>query len=436
MASNSFVPDIVPVKGHSRRMPTKRDITRESSFVEEDSQPTIQPPESPIAGGLPMVGGALGGLRGGTAGATTGGMIGEAIRQLVNQPAVAAGVAGAGPAGAALSGALGGGAAIGGAPTDLRDALDRILTQGVIQGGSQATGNAAIGVTKLGGRLAMRGALKFTPEVTQTAIKEGITATNMGVDKMMAKLGEYGQRTMGMIREATRRGIKFQPDEFLTGAEQKLAQDLVQSRTPEAFSDLATFKRLSTRFLRRNQGELSPVDLQKIKTDAQAIADPIYEMIANKEKVSPVMAARARWYKALAEHAQSELERRTPPMIDAATGAPMTLAEANKATGDLIKLKKVLAPDVKLERGLAARIGEKVTSPLGRTLTGASTGAAVGAAVPGDRFHHGLAGAAIGGAAGSPEFTSVLALLLHNPYLLGLIGQAPRAVAQAAQAAQ
>jgi hypothetical protein len=46
----------------------------------------------------------------------------------------------------------------------------------------------------------MEAAVKFTPEVAQTAIREGIAATRKGVGKLMTKLGEYGARTTAMLR--------------------------------------------------------------------------------------------------------------------------------------------------------------------------------------------------------------------------------------------
>lgn len=126
----------------------------------------------------------------------------------------------------------------------------------------------------------------------------------------------------------------------------------------------------------------------------------------------------AKWYKAMADEAQKVLENTTPPMLDPATGKLMTLAESNAQTGELIALKKVIAPDARKDVGIGAKMVSAATSPLARTVAGASAGAAV----PGNRVKH----AAVGAALGNPTSLSLLALGLANPRILTLLKNIPQ----------
>lgn len=323
----------------------------------------------------------------------------------------------------------------GGGARATSDALTETLSppgSALTEGGKQAAysvgGDALAGGLAGVGKAGMGAALRFTPEVAQTAIREGITYTKQGVGKLMARMGEYGDRTLAMLRHSTRLGTRFDPVTFLNGAEQSLAAKLAENRTPEAFGDLATFRNLSSDFLRLNQGELTPLQLHTLKHDSDIIADPIWKKIANKEEVSGPSLARARWYKSVGDHARDMLEQTTPDMIDPATGQTLSLAQSNAQTASLIKLKQVIAPEIKGDMGLAARAAAAASTPAARAVAGAATGAALPADSPQGRIEHALAGVAVT----NPTLLSMLGLVLNHPGLLKTVSQLPRAAGMAA----
>jgi hypothetical protein len=434
MPTNSFEPDTVVVKAHSRKPPARKPAgSFEEESVSHGGGASFEEPAQ-TAFGQPihqtrqmidlatMLGAGVASLAAPeAAGPLLGGRLAAAapaIGGMVSRGAMALG-------GGALAHGLANSEAGGQDPNaDIRAGLE--------QAGYSLTGDAFAGTAKLGSRAAMGAAVRYTPEVAQTAIREGITATKQGVAKLMSKLGEYGDRTLSMLRHSTAQGTRFEPVAFLTGAEQSLATKLAENRTPEAMRDLKVFQDLSSDFLRRNPRALTPVQLQQLKRDGEDLAAPIWKKIARKEEVDGTSLAKARWYKAISDYARDQLEKTTPDMIDPRTGKILSLSEANAATSELIKLRQVLAPDVRSERGFMARVAERATSPLGRTLTGAGTGAAVGALLPGDRAQHGIEGALTGAAVGSPQAMSLLALALQNPGLLALLRQSPRLAMQAA----
>jgi len=291
-----------------------------------------------------------------------------------------------------------------------------------MQGGMQAGGNAIGAGINLAGKTAGTAAFRFLPEVAQTAINEGITATRAGVQKAMQKLGEYGARTMSMLRVPTAQGVRFDPQTFLAGAEQRLLPDLTKvSSVPRGPQDAAVYAKLSSEFLSNpaNQGLLTPIQLQNVKQAAQDIAKPLFERMGRKEEVSAVDAATAKWYKALADHAKEELERVTPSMIDPATGRVISLAESNAQT----QAVKAVADQIKPFRNRAARIA---AAPLTRAATGAAIGATAGSPLPGPRWLNAAEGAAVG-TLSTPQALSTLALAAHNPLIAQAIANIGRA---------
>lgn len=391
---------------------TVREHTRGKARRPEAS---LRARENPIVQHLPDIGGALGGFAGGgagpvsAAGGAVGGATGEAIRQLIND---AQGLATGNLSGPQI-------------PESPLDAAQRIGTAAGTQAAYNFAGQGLAKGAQFLGKPLMGAALRFTPEVAQTAIREGITATRAGVQKIMTRLGELGDRTTAMLRQSTARGNRFDPVVFLNGAEKSLADEVTGNRTPEVFHDVEMFRDLSSNFLRRNQGPLTPLELQNIKTAADAIATPLWKKIAQKEPITALDKAKAKWYKAVADHARDLLEQTTPEMIDPVTRQPITLAEQNARTKALIELKKVIAPE---KMSALAQLVRPAISPLGR----ATGGAAAGAALPGDKAHHAAEGAALG-VLTTPQALSWLALRAQSPILAHLLRQAPRAVGVAVQ---
>lgn len=369
---------------------------------------------------LPTAGGIVGGLAGGGAGAAAGGF-----------PALAAG-----PAGAALGGA--GGEAvrelidralgIQNVPQTPQEAAGRLLGAGTGQGLVQATGEAVGPALARTGTALMGAALKVAPEAAQTAVREGITATAAGARKLMARLGDYGGRVAAMIRQNPQ---TFDPTDILNGGGRALVDQVVNDQTGGAPAKWAAFRQLAQDFVARHtdaNGAIRPLtapQLQAFKQQAQDVAGPIFRKMAAGEPLTPLEAANASWHKAMGDYAQQVLENTTPDMIDPRTGKALSLADANRETGNLIKLKDAILPAAK-DVGTSARVAGRVFP--------AAAGATVGAVLPGNRYENaalgagfGLAGPAALAAATSPQALSSLSLMLANPVLANVLAQIPRA---------
>lgn len=387
----------VVVRNHERNKPQKK-------FVPESGQPEIKAGQKlPHARG---VGGAVGSLLG-TPGAALGGMAGEAVNRLATD----------------IPSALQGGDI----PTPA-ESLGRIGAAGLEQGALNVAGGlVSKGAAKVGEKV-MGVALKAAPETAKTAIKEGITHTRAGVDKVMKRLGEMGTRTAFMLRQSTAQGTRFPTTDVLAGAEQKLLANLAENRLPSAVDDEAMFTKLGNQFLQVNQNKqvLTPLELQKIKQMADQVADPIFRQLKRKKPIEAGKLAEARWHKALSDFAREELERTTPPIIDPKTGAALSLRDANAETGALIGLKNTLVPEVS-EMGLAEQALQRSTRPLAMAGAGAALGAAADEQLPGNRLQGAMLGAGIG-AGLSPAALSQQALMLNSPLIQLLLRQTPRGV--------
>lgn len=380
------------------------------------------------------------GLAGNVAGRVTGGAVGALTGGVATPEFLFGGAIPGAVVGQQVGGTLGAGAAGAGGEA-MRQMIDAALGIQTPDGGKKLLGAAgeqaaySLGGELLGqgvkavGKPLMGAALRMTPEVAQTAIAEGITATKAGLQKTLAKLGEYGARTTHFITTMQRNGVKFDPTELLDRAGQTLGPMVNENVTGEAPEIMGKFQDFATKFMRqfgalpakevrpgagtsglRPLGSMTPMMLQRFKQQAQEIASPIFEAMNNKETAHLVTAqdkTKAHWFKAMADAAQQMLEEKAPEMVNPATGLPMTLAESNAQTGRLIELKNALAP--KKSVGLAARVAGRSVGP--------AAGAAIGATRPGNRYQNALEGAAIGGAFTSPEVLSWLALRSQSPLL-------------------
>lgn len=363
-------------------------------------------PEPGMLKALPGIGGAVGGFMGGTAGAAAGGV-------------------------GAVPGAIGG-AALGGAggeamrqhigramgveqPDTPQAALAAMAGEGAWQGGMQATG---VGLAKGASAVAkplMQAAMRSTPEVAKTALRTGVTATRKGLTKAGDVLKQHGARTASMVRQNVTR---FDPQAFLAGAEQSLATNLAANRTPASFVDAKTFQRLSSHFLRRNQGQMDAQALQKLKQMADQIAGPLWKKQARGEALTGVESAKARWYKAVADHAREQLEQTTPDIIEA--GKRMSLREANALTGEVIEMRGHLGKQVRTAPGLGARIAGHTAGP--------AIGGGVGYLATGHDPMGAVGGALVGAGATSPAVLSMLAQLLNSPAAASALQQVPRGI--------
>lgn len=282
-------------------------------------------------------------------------------------------------------------------------------------GGEQAAYEAAGGMlakgVKLGGRFAMQAALRATPEVAQVAVREGITATKAGVNKLLLKLGQSGKATETLVSQAGRSGARYQPADIATSVYQELAPTIQKQAIYG--EDLKALGSLSRRFLRDNRGLMTPQKLHAIKQSSDQAAKAIYQRIERGGAASGTDLLEARWHKATADKARA--------LLDAIPG----YTQSNARTQELIAVKQAVFPEVKKGAGLVRRLAA-------RAAPGATVGAFYGSN-PQERFVHGLEGAALSVGLTSPQAMSMIALMLSNPALAALLGQTPRAAGLAVQ---
>jgi hypothetical protein len=290
------------------------------------------------------------------------------------------------------------------------------------------------------GKAAMGAALKFTPEVAQTAIREGISATRGGLEKAMTQLGQYGQRATQFMRTMQARGASFDPVEVLDRAGQALKPALDSNQIGEAPDILAKYSQYAQKFMGKWSGpntpirNMTPIELQEFKQQAQKIAQPIFDALNDKQMANSVTAddrAKAQFFKAAGDAAQSMLEDKATQLgivhVDPVTGISHTLPELNQQTGQLIDLKNQLAPQVGKGIGVAAQIAKRAAVPFGAA-------AAAGATMnPGHRIQSGLEYGIGGAALSSPEVLSHLALLLNSPAVALALRAIPYAGAMGVQ---
>lgn len=397
-----------------------------------------------VAGALGDIGGrAVGGAIGAVAGAPAGGVgaipgaaIGQEAGGILGGSTFAAG-------GEALRQGIGAVMGVEGGPQTPQERAQAVVDAGGAQAAYSAVGGVLAKGAGIGGKAAMKAALRWTPETAQTAIREGIGFTAGGLKKIGAKLGEYSGQLRKMLTVSEKAGTKYDPVDVLKNAmtkqyrgqpslydqmlnNQSGDQSAVREQINEQIGKL--FKRHGVaignggQIVNGSGKPLGPLALQKLKQDAQDIAEPIFEMMADKEKVALVQPSdkvKAQVYRAVADAAQELLEVTTPQ--DVINGRHTSVAELNAAQRSLIELKQVISPK-KLARAVdAAEIAVK------RGAIPVGVGATVGALQPGDRMHNAQIGAMTGAAMSTPANLSRLALLLSSPGAQNVIRYAPRA---------
>lgn len=351
-----------------------------------------------------------------------------ALRMLPAAGSLVGGIAGApagpvGMVGGAALGAAGGeafrqhiGRAMGyeNVPDTPQEAIASMGGEAAWGAGSQVAGMGLAKGASAVARPLMQAAMRSTPEVAQTALRQGVIATRGGLKRVEQNLADLGARAASMVRQNRTR---FEPDVFLAGAERKLAKELAQNRTPGAFDDSRVFQRLSSHFLSRNRRPLSAPALHRLKQMSDDIAKPLWDKAARGEPLTGNEAAKARWYKAVADHARTELERTTPKAV--INGKAMTMREANAETAETIRLKEAIGPTRKAP-GMAARIAGHTAGP--------AAGGTIGFMASGHDPTMTLLGAAAGAGATSPAALSALANALNSPAARDLLLRSPQAL--------
>ncbi len=341
-------------------------------------------PADVVLGPFGTVGGAtLGGIRG----AASGGAGGEALAQLISGESVR---------------------------TSPGKAAAKIAGEGAVQGAMQG-GGALVG--KGAGMIAkpvMAAALRSTPEVAKVAIREGITATQRGFNKLVGKITQSAASTSRLIRQATARGHLF--------SQTDIAQNVFKRIIPEiegqahVAPDTKKLVQMTDQFLRDHPGPMTPAVLHKIKQSSDAIAKPIYRKIDMREPVTADDLLSARWHKAMADHARDLLHGIDQTVHPVSGNLTSKIAQSDAYTSELIKLRKVLFPVTKKGQSVASRAVERGASPYGHLVgrgLAVGAGATVGGMAPSHRAEGAVGGAIAGAALSSPAMLSWLAL--HAP---------------------
>jgi len=344
-----------------------------------------------IGGTVGGLAGLVGGPLGSVAGAGVGGVAGEAIQQgLENAPL---GVSG--PLGAAISGLM-----AGSDPGQIG-----------LQGAEQAALGAAGGVlgqgVKLAGRPLMQAALRATPEVAQTAIKAGVTATKEGAKKILDRIGQAGQVALGITRQATAQGIKYDQLAIAKSIFSEMAAPM--RGLPGDAARRQHLKRLSLQFLGENARQpMTPVQLHLAKQRADDLADPLYKVLKAGGKLTNREDLALTWYKKFADQARELL-------------SPIPgYADVNAVTSNLIGVKDALAKPARVGISFAQRALERGTIPTIGGAVGGAVGASRGETTE-ERALYGGLGAGLGAGLATPQALSWLALQTQNPAVAQII---------------
>lgn len=408
------------VRQHLRTLPTKK----EPGLLEQVGEaitghgPGAEALGNAVIDALPGAGGLAGGIVGGLAGATTAPVTGPL-------GAIAVGAAGATAGGSlgtsiqqAIRTAQGRGPESGAAA--VREAGQNALTQG----GLQLGGEMLAPVAKLIGKPIMQWALRSSPEVAQTAIREGIQGTKAGLRKLMAKIYDAGDVAKAIAKRADARGMVHSPTGITKEIEQRVIPE-IQDKIH--FSDDAqTLYGLSDAFLKDHPGPITNQQLIKMRQDADQIVKPIRILLKQKKPIPADMLASSRWHLAFDDIVRDRLNSIEDPAVTqglVAATRKNSMRLANQYTGELAETRNALEPIIRREGGFAKRLAGRSVGPV--------LGAAAGAAVPGDRAGHTLEGALLGTAATSPAFLALLAHGLSSPAVAEVLRQAPRGAAAA-----
>lgn len=380
---DDFSDKTINVNGHARRRPQKP----------QDAK-TEEPKGRGLPGLLPGAGGFVGGLlgkvggpAGGIAGAGAGGALGEIIAQAIESPVPF------GMGGAPNLGAIGGAAG----------------EQAIYEAGGRLLGAGA----KFGGKKLMQAAIKVTPEVAQTAIREGITATKGGLKKLTSRIIQTAKAEEQIVRAAAGQGQGWVDPGKLA---RQVFQDAAKHFQGAPTKQTAKLSELMEEFVRDNAQDISPVKMLKMRRYYDLASANLKQQ---KLKGSPEQV----WNQLMSNAVRKQLQESIPSIVDPVAYAKITKRATTPAELQLVR--EGLAPLVK-HRGFQEQL-------IARSVP-AAVGTSVGALTPSDDIKERAAHAAVGGIVGSafttPQALSYLALLMRNPALTGAVAQAPRGIAE------
>jgi hypothetical protein len=341
----------------------------------------------------PQILGALGSLAPGTIpGATVGGLLGGAIQQ-------------------------GGRAALGlpGAPQSFGQATRNVERSAVGQGIAAAGGKAFNAATSFAGNRIMAGALKANPEIAQTALEEGIGATQRGFNKLMNKIGDTGAAVRTLASRATNTmGAPFVPRDMANNALQAMTSK------PEGLAfgtgEVQQLSNMAGRFQKNYPSNLTPNQLLEIVRKYDGEAESVYAARAAKDYIPPAQELKAKFAKAIADEGRAQLASLPPDPtgVTLPNGQKVaTISDAQAYASKLQKLKAVMPQAAK--KGIP--VSSNVLTRGAVVAGGATAGAMMGHGSPMERAAHGAEFGAGMYMAGSPQVASLISLLMSNPAL-------------------
>lgn len=372
--------------------PTARGSARARSWTDMavGALPTVGGIAGGVIGGIggTVAGMGVGGVPGAIGGAALGGGAGEALRQLIDRARGAE------------------------APETPLGAAQQIATRGALEGGSELAGAGLMRGARMAGRGLMDFAIRPAPtmaeefgDIAGTAIKErlpvGRLGRTSGSQQAREALRQSARTTRGLLTEAERAGVAFNPEAFARGPVTEIVGEI--AKQPLSTAELNHVSRLFTEYIGTQPGRMTPGAVKDMKQAAQRIAKPIFRALNRGDVVPAGESIKAQFNKAIAEGAKGALE--TIPGVGASEARTQGLIGATKA----------------IRRAEARRL------PLIAEIAAPVTGAAVGA------YGGGAGGAAQGVGAAllmravlSPRTTSRAALVLTNKQIQETLRQMPR----------
>ena len=274
--------------------------------------------------------------------------------------------------------------------------------QGAEQGALQAVGGVAGKGISLLGKPIMQAALRATPEVAQTAIRAGITATKEGANKIRQEIGKAGQAAMGIARQATGQGIQYDQNAIAKEIFKEMSGPL--RGLPGDKERRTELKILTRQFLSERNKPVTPIQLHLSKQRADELASKLHETIARGGKLTAREDLALVWYKNYADRARQLLE----PIPG--------YKSANDATRELIEVNKALSPSARKGVSFGQRALERGTLPTAGAIAGGTRGESGQ-----ERAINAALGAGLGAGIGTPQALSWLALQAQNPAIAQLI---------------
>lgn len=301
------------------------------------------------------------------------------------------------------------------APGSSIEALQRMAQEGGEQAQAEIGGRLLLGTTKKFGQGLMQAALRTSPEIAKIAIKEGITATKMGLEKLDKLWSAVTKEELRIAGRASRSGVRISVGQDIANP----AFDEVAKRFRGAPVEVRRkLVRLHNRFIAsKTFASPSSALYWRKYYDEQARN----QWLAREGGKRGAASIEELWAKAVADKSREALQKTVPTIADPETyrqlvGRPVIPHE-------VVQLKNVLDPIVKRAPSLARKTVER-TGP-------AAAGAGIGVAItPENRTMGAARGAAVGAGTGMLFSPQVLSWLAHvnNPALNQFLLNLPRLV--------